>query len=72
MVKVEINIDMVYQKLDRLCGEVSKVRERMTAVETSLDNYKEYQLNHDAHKYRNNIALIAIMGVVLTAVNVFI
>ncbi len=63
---------MVYGKLDRLCGEVAKVRERMTAVETSLDNYKEYQSNHDAHKYRNNVALIAIIGVVLTAVNIFI
>jgi len=72
MVKVEINIDMVYQKLDRLCGEVSKVRERMTAVETSLDNYKTYQMNHDTHKYRNNVALIAIIGIVLTAVNIFI
>ena len=72
MVKIEIDINMVYHKLDRLCGEVSKVRERMTAVETRLEDYKTYQMNHDAHKYRNNIALIAIIGVVLTAVNIFI
>ena len=72
MVKVEINLDMVYGKLDRLCGEVAKLRERQSIVETRVEDFLKYQKNHDKHKYRNNITLIAIIGVVLTAVNVFI
>ena len=72
MVKFEINVEMVYGKLDRLCGEVARLRERQSVVETKIEAFLKYQKNHDTHKYRSNIALVAIIGVVLTAVNIFI
>ena len=72
MVKFEINVEMVYGKLDQLCGEVERLRERQSVVETKVEDFLKYQKNHDTHKYRNNVALVAIIGVVLTAVNIFI
>ena len=64
--------ERIWVSIDRLTTSVGKLRERQAATETQLQNICTFLHNHQKHKDRTNLIVIAIIGVVLTGINIFV
>jgi len=64
--------ERIWVSIDRLTTSVGKLREKQAATEAQLKNICAFLHNHQKHKDRSNIIIIAIIGVVLTGINIFI
>lgn len=64
--------ERIWKSIDRCTSAISSLCERVTRNETALINMQKYLENHQKHKDKQTIAVIAVIGVVLTAVNIFI
>jgi len=64
--------ERLWVSIDRLTAAVSRLCDKQIKTETKLEEFKNYLENHQKHKDRTNIVVIAIIGVVLTGINLFV
>jgi len=64
--------ERIWISIDRLTAAVSRLCEKQITTETKFQEFKTYLTNHQKHKDRTNIIVIAIIGVVLTGINLFV
>jgi len=64
--------ERIWKSIDRCTSTLGSLCERVTRNETALVNFQTYLENHQKHKDKQTVAIIAIIGVTLTAINIFI
>lgn len=64
--------ERIWKSIDRCTSTLAGLCERVTKNEAALVGVEKFLHNHQKHKDKQTIVVIAIIGVVLTAVNIFI
>ncbi len=64
--------ERIWKSIDRCTSTLAGLCERVTKNEVALVNFQTYLENHQKHKDKQTVAFIAVIGVTLTAINIFI
>ena len=64
--------ERIWKSIDRCTTTLASLCDRVTKSETELISINKFLHNHQKHKDKQTLAIIAAIGVILTAVNIFI